>query len=1049
MRRLGKILLTYGLVSLQVQTTFAARIAEIDPTFEPSSPSLLKNISLDEDLVLDLFQRADQGDAEAQYQFAMIQLNGDSLKDPIDAKEAAKRWLEKASSLGHEPAKQKLDEISASNAGDASSLSPRQSVFPNIMSASEEFLPFVQDPYLSRSHESRRLAFYKRKLGLSQTDSLHLSPRENHYCNEILEGVKTLKSVLISKGSWKEKETYAQRIQARIFENIYDFILHEVREAEALCQQYSHDYPNPRFRKAIEEQQKSIDAYLRRADICGILEKIVRKCPILPKRRPTLSMLVSPQIGPFSDLDIPTLSLGSSLYLKDILALATFLFQPLTDKTAENYILNIDKAFSIISRNLLFTSTVLPLCKLQQFVENIARAENLHEDQNFEYVWKQLYFLGGFIPLAIPYDKQRISPQELPRARKESTHSKPLIQNRAKERLLYARIPWEALQNIYGLIHERRQHDSSMPILFKCLAEIVQEFKVLQGCTQELLDLQTSIIKDSGVPVAPISEQEPPFSAIRTIGSYRADLANLKKMKEAILTGLRQIEGLEFRDDRTYNAFVRILEILGEASKNLSPEFKAIRNPVLWNQLAEIRDMLSHLEQKPVAERFQDLRQSPETYEQIVGVDFVNLLRLLDHQVGVLSLISSWQDIKDYYTPQSLNVMQEAEFGGITSLIDHLVHPLTLNRRKLLETTVQKRDRSTLNVKQEIRTVLIDTRKRFDAPKDKESFFKRVAAVFTKTQLKRLEEIYKHMNSDAPITPEDLEFIQKTLDSRHTYKDEEALHEVRVLIKSIASFTKWPALEKELKKIGIHDSYDLTFWEIQHKDVQEKAQGRAAPAPEFLLQTLNKFMRAVQKVLPILEELERLTPEVRDISSRRGGMGHLIDNPDLYHACEHLMSSYRKQVGIMLSSVDYLKRYEEYDYEALLLHQLLTDFKSTLYHTLGEGNATLHLHDVTEPETLTPAGYRFKMFQDIINLVDGIPYAQGLRRLSSLKDQLVVALKEAEYLASVIRKDKAPSDRNTHLSRHKIYNIHTGWKKIEGTVVGVGQDGTSTVSYSL
>lgn len=49
-----------------------------------------------------------------------------------------------------------------------------------------------------------------------------------------------------------------------------------------------------------------------------------------------------------------------------------------------------------------------------------------------------------------------------------------------------------------------------------------------------------------------------------------------------------------FKDDIKTRAFVRSLEIIGEATKNLSPDLKAQHREIEWKKMAGMRDRLIH-----------------------------------------------------------------------------------------------------------------------------------------------------------------------------------------------------------------------------------------------------------------------------------------------------------------------------------------------------------------------------------------------------------------------------------------------------------------------
>lgn len=49
------------------------------------------------------------------------------------------------------------------------------------------------------------------------------------------------------------------------------------------------------------------------------------------------------------------------------------------------------------------------------------------------------------------------------------------------------------------------------------------------------------------------------------------------------------------RDEKTYDAVVRNLEIIGEAAKNISDELRKQLPDIKWRKAAGLRDMLAHV----------------------------------------------------------------------------------------------------------------------------------------------------------------------------------------------------------------------------------------------------------------------------------------------------------------------------------------------------------------------------------------------------------------------------------------------------------------------
>lgn len=61
---------------------------------------------------------------------------------------------------------------------------------------------------------------------------------------------------------------------------------------------------------------------------------------------------------------------------------------------------------------------------------------------------------------------------------------------------------------------------------------------------------------------------------------------------------LRYTEGMTFedfiRDERTYDAVVRNLQIIGEVVKNVPIEFRDKYEQIQWRKMAGLRDILAH-----------------------------------------------------------------------------------------------------------------------------------------------------------------------------------------------------------------------------------------------------------------------------------------------------------------------------------------------------------------------------------------------------------------------------------------------------------------------
>lgn len=72
----------------------------------------------------------------------------------------------------------------------------------------------------------------------------------------------------------------------------------------------------------------------------------------------------------------------------------------------------------------------------------------------------------------------------------------------------------------------------------------------------------------------------------------------LEDILESCGKTLRYIQGLNFeqfvRDDKTYDAVIRNLEIIGEAAKGVAEEIRKHHPDVEWRKISGMRDVVAH-----------------------------------------------------------------------------------------------------------------------------------------------------------------------------------------------------------------------------------------------------------------------------------------------------------------------------------------------------------------------------------------------------------------------------------------------------------------------
>ena len=634
-----------------------------------------------------------------------------------------------------------------------------------------QFLHDIEDP-----EYVQLITLYKNQMSLSTEEDLSLREKEKDLLEDIFQTVDSLKEHLKDSESLNRTKNIRRCLRDKICESIYDFLFYRVQEAQAFCDRHKHDLDKPEYRQNHTIHKRLIFTFLNQADVKKALEKLENTCPILTVRPKTLSTTTNPNIGCYSNANLPIIAVGHNVYIKPLLDLTRALLVPLTPQNIQGYAQELERPLNQLRAFKYYPETVSPLCHILQRVSNLGSLPLLTptDEKQFQYLQSQLYFLGHWIPKWIPYDLVDIAKEDIEEAERNLKTNRTSIRQRDIEILLYGRIPWKALQNIYGLIHQSSRENFGYlnGILRDALPDMEIEFFRLYPYLKDLIDYQV-LTYTCNHPTLPMSKRTQ-FENLSFLGNYWADLTNLQKIKEYITTIRHGYSSCTQHVVRNY-AFIRSLEVLGESGKNLTTHLQSRSGKEFWKQIGRLRNLFAHLERSPIAERLKELVSAVHSkiFQQIIEYSFKELEKWLDIEIDHLQKLTDWQKIKKFYSQQKKGKKPlEGLTKGVEKLLDILESPLSLQGREALEATLYTRDTNLHEIKTAIiREFLIERRRISDQPE----LFEKIEKLPLKgSQKRRLQVHYKNLDPKVREANRNrqIEETLKKIDDHHPLKQE-------------------------------------------------------------------------------------------------------------------------------------------------------------------------------------------------------------------------------------------------------------------------------------
>ncbi len=607
------------------------------------------------------------------------------------------------------------------------------------------------------------------------------------------------------------------------------------------------------------------------------------------------------------------------------------------------------------------------------------------------YTLKRISYHHGDEKPLIPYDYLK----------KNLSHDKSDNARENMRRLYHARIPWKMLQTIGnlsptkgGALPEERRFN--LQLVRDSFDELQEDLKYVEQSIVELLDFEAS-----GLLTAP-PEWKWGYEKLNLLASLAENrqslpysLALLKDWK-----ALTVHEQLDHPSLKVKYAALRTVQVLGETAKNLQ-QVGLLAKDKMWGKLAEVRNDLSHMERGQTARRVELLvKKGDGAFVKELHQDFMQLSTFFDNFTHHFPITTRWSEAKVW---KNNKISSNFNLPGIEELFLLFNRKLSLEEEEELEKSLTTGLVASINVERAI--ILLEFKN--DQWDDFETKVKKLP-LNRSEQDELIESIKIVRNTKIASNAYGLSLakaktkianLKKNNDPK--LKDQIALYEKQLAETENDFITrKQKYLNDALNGIVLDDA------KAKGEELIQKMLGKAPPAWEVLEVELKKigvadlklWEKCLKKCLPKGEStntkhevtkvsatrrVKLLMQAIYDLKAMFSGQKVYYENlqpdPFLRLANQYLFSTMRKHASELIKSIDHERIFfPQYD-------EFLKKIQETLQGVKEQANQLCHLHEITEPGSLTAAGHGM-MEAGLFNVLTDPAFIKNLTLLRGLDE---------------------------------------------------------------
>ncbi|MBX9621937.1 MAG: hypothetical protein K2X28_07975 [Alphaproteobacteria bacterium] len=616
------------------------------------------------------------------------------------------------------------------------------------------------------------------------------------------------------------------------------------------------------------------------------------------------------------------------------------------------------RSYFDINEHLRITLPLIEdICKLE-----IASAETSGQSSLFS-KFENLLIINE----KIPYKLQNIDLSQVQQSNNILRSSNIEQHTQARKVLAHALIPWTHLRNL-GLISLHSTSPSFKDVLFlpqnktilsESLDMVVKEFKQIAPFIEQFI--LTEIAESLERPTTLTLTEGISFPSLVTLSKYGADTTYLHKI-------IKVFQHIDFTSSPSTSAILRLIEILGETSKNLSSTIKNISNVIFWDHLEKIRDSGQH--GISFQKRLVRILRAEKDLIPLLLEDFNETLHFAQGEMA--NLPHNWEDLQNFYNTQQTSIQIRGR--GVGKLVE-LLDPTSLtsadcndlrstihsyerveDHRPLVENILEGRESAT-NISPED----------FLSHVDKLSALSRRAKIRLKTAYNTLKK-GQLLGKSEEEHKEKVNTLKKLLENLKDLSQEELSDRINKLIEEIRKYTTFNSLQKELEKIGIAD---IATWKKKWEKTQRNPSNAKIKEKES---DEHKIIKVIKDSLLASKEIrvhfDALNQVLGGDSQNRGPF--LKDYKALL-STEHHVTMIRHYVGVIHEAHDYIKRHDIDNPIYSCLSELCWILGAKLKDICFIGNSLAHLHDVTHLNEIKVGeyGWNFMNYSNITLYMDG------------------------------------------------------------------------------